>query len=75
MYLFSWVLLMLRVQGLQHFALIQLPHWIHSCTNVHARISLFKCLLLLLPACFGWTNFKLFPCVRRSAAEQRRNLF
>lgn len=33
MYLFSCVLLILRVQGLQHFALIQLPHWIHSCTN------------------------------------------
>lgn len=49
MYLFSCVLLILRVQGLQHFALIQLPHWIHSwslCCSALCRVSSSCCRLV-----------------------------
>lgn len=84
MYLFSCVLLILRVQAPQHFVLIQLPQWIHTCRKGFSalksrstKISLFLCgppsLLSSLQARLSWSQMKQFPCMKVSAGERCGN--
>lgn len=91
LYLFSSVLLILRIKGLHHFALINLPHRIHVCTNaqmfnIPVKTSLCLCgppsaqkSPLSASACLSWANFDLFPCIKFSAALNQKqsagNLF
>ena len=44
LYLFSSsILLILGVKRLQHFALIDFPHWIHTCTNRDSTLQGMTC--------------------------------
>lgn len=83
LYLLGSVLLIFGINSLQHFAFINLPHWIHTCRNrcstlegktcedasaLHPPPSLHVQLQL------SWADFGLFPCVRFSADYKCRKL-
>lgn len=83
LYLLGSVLLIFGINSLQHFAFINLPHWIHTCRNrcstlegktcedasaLHPPPSLHVHLQL------SWADFGLFPCVTFSADYKCREL-